>query len=210
MKPYSRNLAPDLIRKLEDAGVITEDPAITHPTSPGLQICQVGGVVESSAFDLDGGHGTGFMLALHVAVALPTFRIWGWRLDLPWEELQIQWLMDPREQVPPDEMYQVPGRAGLRIPRDEVINHHRLLRPGYSLDGWLIGWGFESIPDTYGHAEIIKASLVLVDEMGRDFPTPVELWADRWAKINRQKRKKSTRPGLFEKPENAKTVLIKR
>jgi len=213
MKTYSRLFAPDLTHQLEAAGVLTgdgQDGAVTHPAPPGLLISQVGGVVESSAFDLDCGYGTGYTLALHVAVDLPAFGISGWKLDLPWEVPQFLWLTDPSEDTSRDSMYQVPGCAKLKFPREVVINHRRVLQRGHALDGLLLGYSFESIPDSHHHGGTIDAGLVLVDEIGRGFSTPVQLWVDRSAKIARQRRKKTTRPGLFEKRDGAKAELIKK
>lgn len=202
MKNFSNRVIPDLTRQLVAAGVLTEDVedyGNTHPAPPGLLISQVGGVVESTAFDLDGGYGTGFILPVHVAVDLAAFKFLGWKLDLPWEDPQFQWLTDPSEYTSSDEMYQFPSCQRLKYPRDEVINHCRLLQRGRSLGGLLLGFGFESIPDSYHHGATIDASLVLIDEMRRGFSTPVQLWADRSAKLNRQRRKKATRSGLLEK-----------
>jgi hypothetical protein len=201
MKTYSRLLAPDLTRQLVAAGILrgdAEDAANTHPTPPGLLVSQVGGFVESTAFDLDCGCGTGYILSLHVAVDLPAFGILGWRLDLPWEDPQFQWLTDPTEYMSSDNMYQVPGCSGLKYPRDEVINHRRLLRRGHGFKGLLLGYGFESIPDSYHHGATIDASLVLIDEMGRGFSTAVQLWADRSARINRKRAQLKTSRRLLE------------
>jgi hypothetical protein len=211
MKTYSSLVASDLTRQLVAAGFLTEDAqdaAITHPAPPGLLICQVGGIVESSAFDLDCGSGTGYSLSLHIAVDLPTFAIWEWRLDLPWEDPQFQWLPDPPGRVFPDNMYQVPGCPGLKFPRDVVLNHRRVLRRGYGLDGLLLGFGFESIPDSYHHGANIDASLVLIDEMGRGFSTPVQLWANRMAKIDRKRTKKNATRQLFENRHCATDELV--
>src|SRR5271169_3172273 len=122
MKTYSRLSAPDLTHQLEAAGVLTgdaQDTAITHPAPRGLFICQVGAFIESSAFDLDCG-GTGYILSLHVAVDLPALGILGWRLVLPWEDPQFQWLTDPLEYGSRDSRYPDPGRQGLKYPRDQV------------------------------------------------------------------------------------------
>jgi hypothetical protein len=213
MKMYSRLFEPDLTHQLEATGVITgdaQDVATTHASLPGLLVRQVGGDVVNSVFDLDCGYGAGYILALHVAVDLPAFGIWGWKLDLPWEDPQFQWLTDPSEQRSLDNMYQVPGCPRLSFPREEVINHRRLLRRGHSLDGLLLGWGFESIPDTYRHGTKIEASLVLIDEMERGFTTPVQLWANRGARIDGQWRKKKTRPGLLEKLDDVMAELVRK
>jgi hypothetical protein len=213
MKTYSRLTAPELIRQLDAAGVLTggaQDTAITSPARPGLLICQVGGLVESSAFDLDGGYGAGFIIPLHIAVDQAVIRIWAWRLDLPWEDSQFQWVTDPSEYASEDSMYQIPGCARLKYPRDEVLNHRKVLQRGHSLDGQLLGWGFESIPESYQHGAKIDAGLVLIDELGRDFSTPIQLRADRSAKICRKQRKVTTRRSLFDKPDRAKGDLIQK
>jgi len=211
MKTYSRKVAPDLTRQLVVAGVLpgdAQDGAVTQAAPPGLLIYQVGGVTESSVFDLDCGYGTGYRLSLHAAVGLPAFGILGWVLDLPWEDSQFQWLADPKEYFSREEMYQVPGCATLRYPRDEVINHRKVLKRGHALDGLLLGYGFESMPESYRHGEMVDASLVLIDELNRGFSTQVHLWVDRSAKMNPKRAKKSTRPGLFEKRDGAKYELI--
>lgn len=198
MKMYSRLFLPELTDQLKGAGVLaaeTGDAVNARPALPGLRVSQVGGFVESSAFDIACG-GTGFILSVHVAVDLPAFRILRWALDLPWEDPEFQWLADPSERVPSDGMYQIPGCIGLKYPRDEVLNHRRLLKRGHGLDGLLLGFGFESIPANYGHGETINANLQLIDEMGRGFSSPVQFWADRSAKVRQQQGKKR-RPGLL-------------
>jgi|SRR5580704_19565756 hypothetical protein len=213
MKMYSRLLEPTLTRQLETAGILTGDAnqaATAQPTPPGLLIKQFGGVSEGRAFDLDCGYGTGVTINLHIAVDRRPLKIWGWRLDFPWEDPQFQWLTDPSESDFPDGMYQFPGCPTLKYPRDGILNHRRLVRPAHGLDGSLLGYGFESIPDSYRHNAMIDASLVLIDEMMRECPTRIQLWADRSNKHNRQAVKKSTRPRLFEKPDKIKGVLTRK
>ena len=111
MKRYSHLVAPDLTRQLVAAGVLrgdAQDAGITQAVPSGLLIRQVGGIIESSAFDLDCGCGTGYSLNLHIAVDLPVFSIWHWRLDLPWEDHQFQWLTDPSEQEVPGQHVPIP------------------------------------------------------------------------------------------------------
>jgi hypothetical protein len=209
-KMYSRLLVPDLTRKLIDAGILSgdaPDAAIT-PARKDVLICQFGGVDESSAFDLDCGHGTGYMLSLHVAVDLPRFKIWRWELDLPWEDPQFQWLADPAEYSSVEEMYQF--SSTLKYPRAEVVNHRHELQRGRGLDGLLLGRGYESIPASYRHGATVTASLILTDDMNHDFVTPVQLWVNRGALIDRKRAKATTknRRRLFDKQDFAKDGVI--
>jgi hypothetical protein len=203
MKKYSQLLAPDLTRSLADAGVLSPDAqdATITPAPIELLIRQVGGVVESSAFDLDCGHGTGFILPLHVAVNRSELKIWAWRLDLPWEDPQFQWLADPSEYSSRDDMYQFPGCPTLKYPRSEVINHCKALRRSRGLEGLLLAWSFESIPASYGHGATLNASIVLIDDMNHDFVTPVHLWVNRSALIDRKPANATTknRRRIFDK-----------
>jgi hypothetical protein len=107
-------------------------------------------------------------------------------------------------------MYQVPCCTALKFPRDMVINHRRVVRRGYSLDGLLLGWSFESIPDSYRHGAMIDSTLVLIDDMERGFATPVKLWVNRGARIEGPRRNKKTRPGLFEKRDGVMADLIRK
>jgi hypothetical protein len=209
-KMYSRLRAPDLTRELIDAGILSGEAqdAATSPAPTDVLIRQVGGVVESSAFDLDCGHGTGYILPLHVAVDLPRFKIYGWRLDLPWEDPQFHWLTDPLEYSSGEAMYQF--SPTLKYSRAEVINHRHVLQRGRGLEGLLLGLGFESVPDLYRHGSTVNAHLLLIDEMNREFPTEVQLWVDRSARIDRKPTKATAkkRGKLFDKPDFEKVEII--
>jgi hypothetical protein len=213
MKRYSNLFAPDLTRQLVSTGFLpvdAQDAAITHPAPPWLKVSQEAGPVENSIFDLDCGSGTGCILDLQIAVDLGAFSIWGWELDLPWKDPEFRFLPEPTGESFPYNMYKFPGCETLIFPRDDVINHRRRLQRGHGLDGLLLGSSFESIPDSYKHGAQIEASLVLIDEMRRAFSTPVQLWADRIAKINRQRRKKNTRGPLFSRRDGAKDELVQK
>jgi hypothetical protein len=211
IKTYSHIHLPDLTRELVATGFLPVDAqgaAITHRALPGLLISQVGGLVESSVFDLNCGYGTGCILPLHIGVDLPVFSIWGWELDLPWKDPTFQFLPEPQGHVFPTDMYQIPGCENLKYSRYEVINHRRVLRRGQSLDGLLLGFSFESIPDSYQHGANIEARLVLIDGMERCFSTRIQLWVNRIAKIDWQRKKKNSRRPLFENPECKMNGLV--
>jgi hypothetical protein len=213
MKRFSNLFAPDLTRQLVSTGFLpvdTQDAAITHPAPPWLHISQVGGLVESQVFDPDCESGTGCILDLHIAVDLGSFSIWGWELDLPWKDPEFRFLPEPTGESYPYNMYKFPGRGALMFSRDNVINHRHRLQRGHGLDGLLLGFSFQSIPDSYKHGAQIEASLILIDEMRRAFSTPVQLWADRSAKIDRQRRKKNTRGPLFSRRDGVKDELVQK
>jgi hypothetical protein len=209
MKTYSRLHIPSLTRQLVIAGFLAghaQDAASTFPAPDGILVSQDGGIVENSAFDFECGYGTGVMLSLHIAVDLPALTIWKWQLDLPWKDSQVHWIADPLGSAY-DNMYQIPG-WDVKFARCQVINHRHVLRRGHSLDGLLLGFSFEPIPASYRHGANIDASLVLIDEMGRDFSTPVQLWANRIAMIDRKQAKANRKGRLFENRDRAENDLI--
>ena len=204
MRTYSRLAVPELTRQLVTSKVITGDAqnGAIDPAAPRVLISQEGsGITESSAFDLYGGYGAGYMLSLRIATDLPALEIYDWRLKVPWEDPQFQWLPDP-----PDNIYEFPDHQ--TYPRDAVLNHRRVLHRGRSLDGLLLGFGFESIPDSYRHNEFICASIVLIDGMGRRFPESVQLWVNRAARRDRKTTKKNTRRRLFENRSRVEDELL--
>ncbi len=210
METYSRLFTPDLIRQLVATGFLpvhAQDAAITHPAPPWLKISQDGDPLDSTAFDLDCGAGTGCILDLHVAVDLSAFSIWRWELDLPWKDPKFQWVPEPPEGKFPDNVYQIPGCERLIYPWDQVINHRHKLQRGHGLDGLLLGFSFESIPDYYRHGENIDARLVLINDMERSFSKPVQLYVDRSAKINRQRGEKKNRRRLLDQLVYGEDVL---
>lgn len=211
MKRYSNIVAPDLVRRLVATGFLpvdAQDAAITQPAPPGLHIDQVGGLVESSIFDLKCGSGTGCILPLYIAVDLNIFSIWRWELDLPWKDPKFQFLPEPQGHRFPDNMYKFPGCENLMYPRDQVINHQRELKPGRILEGLLLGFSFESIPDSYHHRSTIHARLVLIDGKEHSFSTPIQLWADRSVKFDRQRSKKNTKKRAFEKLDEGEGAIV--
>jgi hypothetical protein len=213
MKRYSRLFAPDLTRQLVAADFLpvdAQEAAITHPAPPWLKISQEGAPVENFIFDLDCGGGTGCILDLHVAVDRQAFSIWRWELDLPWKDPKFQWLSEPPGGKFSDNMYKFPGCEALMYPRDQVINHLSLVKCGYNLNGLLLGYSLESIPDSYRHGANIDASLVLVDEMGRGFSTPVQLCVNRMAKIDRTRARPKTRQPIFENGYCAEDELVQK
>ena len=190
---------PDLVRRLIAAGCPLDikqgvlDKPDTPP--PSLLIHQVGGVVGTKAFDLDCS-GTGYILDLEIASNAPGLvAIRCFTLELPWQDPRFCWLPDPADRRTEKHPYVFPGTNGLEYPREVVINHRTSgrgrLRRGDILDGLLLGMGFESIPSSFRHGDMVDATLCIVDQFGRRFSCKISLWVDRSAKLHPQR---PTRP----------------
>jgi hypothetical protein len=175
----------DLARRIRAAGrpiFISEDDGEARCIPcDGLRVRQTGGVVESRAIDCCGG--TAFVIYLVITIKLPKLAIAHFGLELPWKQPYFYWLEDPLQIDGASRRYRFGGRDLPEFDREQVINHHadvtRILSPGDSLKGFLLGYGFESIPEEFRHGMMIPGFVIVYDQLGRDHRSPVELQAVR-------------------------------
>jgi hypothetical protein len=172
--------------------------------SNALQVRQTGGIIESSAFDWAGG--TGYKIYVVITSKMAGLAVSHFELELPWKQKYFYWLEDPKVIDGRSQCYRFAGNTNLEFGRDLVINHRlEVTRPfsaGESAKGFLLGYGFDSIPPETRTGETIPAFLILYDQLGHKFRAPIELWADRSPKNLRPVRWAARRKGgLFDKPD---------
>jgi hypothetical protein len=203
-KTHTDNLA--LARRIRAAGVaiyIGEDDGETpHDPPSGLRIRLFGGVVESRAIDFHGG--AAYIIYCRITVNLPRFAIAGFGLELPWKGT-VRWLDEPFEIDGSSKMYRFGGRYDPAFEKDEVLNHladvRRTLSQGKSLQGALLAIGEEPIAEQFQHGAMIPAFLIVYDQFGRDYRSPIQLWADRSEKLLGRSRSGVPRKRLFDCPD---------
>jgi hypothetical protein len=197
-------------RRMRAAGIllhIAEDDENGHMALPtGLRIRQVGGLIESSAFDI-APIGTGYRVSLRITSNLPgAFAISHFGLELPWKDSAPNWLEDPIEFEADPSLYRFPGKHPLEYPREMVINHSarvtRMWSRGQSICGYLLAFG-GPMPDTVKHGEMVPAIVNVVDQFDRKYSSSIYLWADRAEKFQRGSQKKAPRKRLHESPDPA-------
>lgn len=196
-----------LARRIRAAGCpiyIEEDDAETRCIpSDGLIVHQVGGPIDSSAVDWAGC--TGFKIYLAITINLPMFAISAFGLELPWKSDSFYWLDDPSEIDGSPRCYRFGTIDFLEFERSEVINHYadvrRTFSPGQSLKGFLLGFGFDPIPDEFPHGMMIPAFLVICDQHWHKYRSPIKLWTDRSKKYVSKPRSGVPRRGLFDHPD---------
>jgi hypothetical protein len=188
----------ELACKLRSLEVPLEIPEANRESE--LIIWQVGGLLETRAFDLDCG-GTGFTIELSITIGINRFAISHFALELPWDDSSIRWL-DPVEIAPSLNVYRFPGTGGLELSSKDVINHFadltRMWSRGQSLQGLLVGIGSEPIPNDFGHGRSIPGFITVVDQFESVFRSPISLFADRSWRFAKHTRKKPRRRSLFE------------
>ena len=193
----------DLVQQMLQLGIQTDltsaDLIASSPPSK-IHIDCIGGVSETSAFDLNPG-GTGYMLSLRLTVLRKPFAIAAFDLELPWTRTPVIWLSDPADGDGPHNTYRFPGRHSPEFPRDVVINHRanpqRNLSPGRCIEGLLLGYGLDSIPDCFKHGGHAVGRVSIVDQFGQEHSAEISFWIDRSAKISSNKRYRPQRKSLF-------------
>jgi hypothetical protein len=167
-------------RRIRAAGrpvFIAEDDEPSYVPSDGLVVRQTGGAMESRAINCSGG--TAFVIYLVIINKVPRLAISRFGLELPWQQDYFYWLEDPLVIDRGWRCYRVPGDEGLEFNRHEVLNHQadvtRMLSQGESLKGFLLGYGFEAIPESFRYGAKFPAFVIVYDQHGREHRSGVEL-----------------------------------
>jgi len=173
--------------------------------SRGLEIEQSG---ESPIFELANGR-IGYML--DICLVNQTSRamyLLDLELLLPWDEKLFDWLQPETRKIKnykersswDCKQYRFPGRAGLDLPFEQVINHEltpnqRL--PSYRpISGWLLGIGGLMHPSLF-HGGQIAATLVITTSDHAEHPAPILFCVER---LERKAQRLEPRPSLFADP----------
>jgi hypothetical protein len=166
-----------LARRIRAAGcsisIAEDDGDPRYIPSGGLRVYQTGGVIESTAFDW--GLGTGIKIYLVIGSNISMLAISHFELELPWKHDYIQWLDDPLVIDGLAKQYRFCGNDVLEFERSLVINHRldvtRPFASSESVKGFLLGFGYDSIPAEFQHGAMIPAFLVIWDQYGRESGT---------------------------------------
>lgn len=188
-----------IARKLQHLGIPLEYDEKKNP--PPVLICQVGGLLENSVFSLKGG-GMGVILNVSITSDLPNFAISRFELGLPWTDPNFRWLTDPAENSTAGvSAYWFPGTQ-LFFDHDIVLNHRSTictnLPRGHSIEGLLLGLGYETIPAELPHGKTVPAFLTVVDQYEQQYSQELELWIDRSLERSATNASKSRRKSLLE------------
>jgi hypothetical protein len=205
----------DSLRELAKSGSPV-DMAVVAEESAGerLEIEQFGNPEDNRIFELEDGR-TGYMLTVCVTnQTSKSMYIDDVELRLPWEERLFEWLLPhtanfkdrKKNKTSSYEQYKFPGKNGLELPAEDVINHvltqgTRLLarRPAR---GWLLATGGPMPNDLLQGAQI-NSTLVITTSDHVKHGNQILLWIERL-------QTRPTRPertsSLFERPVVAEHV----
>ena len=129
--------------------------------------------MDSQAIDCSGG--TAFILSLSITINLPKFAISAFGLEPPWKNDSFCWLEDPLQIDGTSRCYRFGSRDLPEFDRRQVINHRanatRIFSSGESLKGFLLGYGFDSIPEQFRQGTMIPAFVIIYNQFGHE-PAP--------------------------------------
>lgn len=179
--------------------------AVTEVENEKVEIEQVGGPLESRAFELPNRR-VAYMA--DIAVTNQTSRtidVIDVELRTPWDNRLFEWVtpfqvkLQGRPKRGNPLVYEFPGERALRFAYDEVINHHlleaRKLPAKRRLEGLLLGIG-DFMPDNLGQGELLEMSLTITGADHAEYATTIHLWTERLPRPTIVK----TRTSIFAKP----------
>jgi hypothetical protein len=194
----------DVTQQMRELGVPSDVTGadlipVTSPSS--VRIDCVGGATETCVFDLGPPGGTGYMASVSLTVQREPFAIAQFALTFPWKIRPLIWLSDPVDGNRPRNTYQFPGPNALEFPRRLVINHRadpcRNLRHGTCIEGLLLAWGLDSIPDCFQHGSDAVGRLSIFDQFDQEHSAEVNFWIDRSATLSAKSQVRPPRKSLF-------------
>jgi len=154
-----------------------------------VEIERVGGIYDSKIFELQDGR---FAFMADIAVTNQTSRpIYGVDVQLRtgWGDSRWDWLTSRRiysqGRAKGDysySVYQFPGKFGLQLEYDQVINHvlleRRTLPSRRRVEGYLLGIG-GFMPAELRHGQWLKLSLAIIGCDHTEYATTIDLWTER-------------------------------
>ncbi len=171
-----------------------------------VEIEQQGGEHDSALFGLADGN---VAVRADIVVTNQTSRaidVIDIELRTPWVGNRWDWLKPERIRLQGRakrekysfEVYQFPGKYGLQLPYEDVINHlllgRRRLPGGCQVKGWLLGIG-GGMPAELRHGQWLDLSLTLIGSDHREYATTIRLWTDR---LDPRPKTVTPRTSLFE------------
>lgn len=191
-------------RRIRAAGrpifIAEDDGEARSIACDGLRVRQTGGQMESCAVECAGG--TAYILNVVITNRLPTFAISAFGIQTPWPTEYFRWLEDPLLIDGHSRRYRFGVEQVQDFERDQVINHYadvrQILPCGHSLSGFLLGIGYETIPERFRHGMMVPAFVMVYDQFGRPHRSPVELQAIR----NRTRPRILRKSTLLDRPDS--------
>jgi len=191
-----------IARRIRDAGrsiyIAEDDGEPRYLPADSLVVRQTGSVMERRAIE---SGGTSIIIALAITCNLSKLAISRFHVELPWNPDCFYCLEDPLQIYGSSRPYRVPSDAGLDFERHRVINHHaditQILSPGHSLEGFLLGYAFGSVPEEFRTGMMLPAFVIIYNQFGAMHRTGVQLHL-----VRRPKRPSRRKRSLLDRRDH--------
>jgi hypothetical protein len=214
-KTAARAKLKELLYELAQSGSPL-DPSVaeTEVENEKVEIDQVGGMIESQLFELEDGR---VACIADIAVTNQTSRtiyVVDVELRVPWDNSLFKWLT-PHQVKPQDRakresaysVYRFPGKYGLELAYNEVINHllleRKRLPAKLPLEGCLLGIG-GLMPPGLRHGQWRDVTLTIVGSDHAEYSRTIHLWTDR---LQARTKIVKTRTPIFASLVEEETIL---
>lgn len=201
----------DSLREFQELGCPVDiSVAIEESRLSKLEILQSGCINDSKVFELEDGR-TGWILDLDIYkhITRPIYVV-DVGLTFPWQtdDPLFEWLTPHKitaknrgdKATSSYDIYRFPGKSGLDLPAEEVINkalvEQKILQPGPPLRGRLLATG-GPMPRHLVHGGWIDVVLVITASDHTEFRNRIRLWTER---LERKRRSAPRRLDLFGNP----------
>ncbi len=143
---------------------------------------QLDGYAESCVY-ASGPLDTHYVIALRLGTDRASGSIIAdWSFEPPWADHAICWDYEARDLIPERDLDAYKNLLSSRLMG--VLNEHRLLQPGYPVDGLLCGCSYQPMPQSGDH--FVSARLTLVDVLGNQVELDIRLAVVRPAGSHRK------------------------
>lgn len=194
-------LKRDLLEQLASTGSPIDLRVAKHSENRTLEIRQAGGFYDSKIFDLEDGR-LGFMADLILTnntgrgMYIADVELRSALIDDYFQWLEPQELRFERKRSKSHyRFYKFPGRYGLDLPFDDVLNHVLLdkgiLHAKRPVEGWLLGTG-GLMPSELIHGAEIHLPIVITGSDHCEYREDLHLWVERNLKPNRSLNRRSS------------------
>lgn len=117
---------------------------------------------------------------------------------------------DPKTEVPASQYYSLPDDERA-FERSEVINHHFLngseLAPRQRRHGVLLAVSLDPIPEQFAHHSRVEGTIVIVDQLGREFSAPITWLVERSQRTAAQEKRAAARKQQYWVAKNTGSIF---
>ncbi len=126
----------------------------------------------------------------------------GLRVWLLWTDIPVELLQDPADPFAP-RTYRFPGQTSGGFDKSEVIvQSGKTLTRGRSVEGLLLGYHFDPIPQSFRHGTKVPIELGIEDQFGEFYSRELFLTVDRTAEWGPKPKHPPPRRSLFDKADS--------